>query len=306
MTLDFSSLTKTLRRDRPTTTLGLEVRPDGIAWALCSGGPHWQAGFAECSPAQREKTLKACLQQLEPGHCQVRVVLPIDQYQTFQLDRPPVETAELPAAVRWTLKDLVDFPLDDAVVDVFEFPDDATRGRGVMINAVIARKSLVRELADLLASADLKLAEVDVAELAMRNLLCTFGGQSRTTALVYLRRSYGHLVVCQGNVLYMSRRVDVRADQLRDAATQEQAVMNLGLELQRSLDYYESQLGQVPPRQIHVIGHDPRLPLKGLLADALAAEVVPLPVAEQLGLAQLHPRALYAVGAALRLKEAGV
>jgi MSHA biogenesis protein MshI len=301
----FPSLKNLLRRDRNHTMLGLEVRFDGIAWAVNAGPSQWQAGFDECAPAQRGRTLKNRLQSLGAGRCHVRTVLPIDQYQVFQIERPPVEGMELAAAARWKLKDLVDFPLDDAVVDVFEFPDNASRGRGALVNAVIARKSLIRDLAELLEAADLELAEVDVAELAMRNLLSGSGQENRSTALVYLRRQYGHMAVCQGQTLYLSRRLDVRTDQLRDPATQEQAVMNLGLEVQRSLDYYESQLGQVPPRQIHVIGHDENLPLGGLLAGALAAEILPLSLGEELGLPLLDPRSLYAVGAARPVREAG-
>lgn len=293
-----------LQRERNPAVLGLEVRPDGIAWALRRRACDWEAGFDECPPAQREKALKARVQGLTPGRCHVRAVLPIDQYQVFQVERPPVEASELAAAVRWTLKDLVDFSLEDAVVDVFDFPEDGTRGRGSLVNVVVARKSIVRDLATLAASADLELAEVDVAELAMRNLLQCSEQQSRSKALVYLRRQYGHMVVCQDATLYMSRRVDVRADQLRDAATQEQTVMSLGLELQRSLDYYESQLGQMPPRQIHIIGQDPHLPLAGLLAGALAAEVIGLPLAETLALPEPDIRALYAIGTAMQIQEA--
>lgn len=214
-----------------------------------------------------------------------------------------MESSEVAAAVRWTLKGLLDFPVDDAVVDVFDVPKDASRGRGSQVNVVVARKTLIQDLAIFLGSVDLELMEVDVAELAMRNFLNVVKQESRSSALVYLRRQYGHLVVCQGNTLYMSRRVDVRAEQLQDAATQEQAVMSLGLELQRSFDYYESQLGQVPPRKVHIIGHNQALPLEGLLSGVLAAQVVSLPVADTLELAQLDPRSLYAIGTAAQPTE---
>ena len=303
--MKLSSLKNIFRRDRHHHyTLGLEIRPDGIAWALRTAAAGYQAGFDACTPAQREKVLKNRLNELAAGHCRVRAVLPLDQYQVFQIDRPPVEDAELANALRWKVKDLIDFSLDDAVIDVFEFPDNATRGGGALVNAVVARRSLVQELSELVAAVGLELAEVDVAELAMRNLLSGLVAESRCTALVYLRPQFGHMVVCQGHTLYMSRRLDVRAEQLRDAATQEQAVTNLGLEVQRSLDYYESQLRQVPPRQIYVIGQNPDLPLGGLLADSLAAEVLPLPLAEELGLPSLDPRSVYALGTAKPVVEA--
>jgi len=54
------------------------------------------------------------------------------------------------------------------------------------------------------------------------------------------------MVFCRGNMIYMARRIEVSLAQLRDAASQEQAVQALALEMQRSLDYFESQLRQVP------------------------------------------------------------
>lgn len=295
--MKFHSFKNAFKRERSRATLGLEIRPDGIAWALSAEAADVGSGFDECTPAQREKCLKTRVQEITPGNCHVRVVLPIDQYQVFQIERPSVEVSELAAAVRWKIKDLVDFPVDDAVVDVFDFPANASRGRGALVNVVVARKSLISDIATLLQASDLQLAEVDVAELAMRNLISDVG-QGRSAALVYLRKQYGHMVVCQGTTLYLSRRVDVRADDLRDAAIQEQAVMGLGLELQRSFDYYESQLGQVPPRQIHVIGHDEHLPLGGLLAGSLAAEVLPFSISREQEASSPDPRSLYAVGAA--------
>ncbi len=74
----------------------------------------------------------------------------------------------------------------------------------------------------------------------------------------------------------MARRLDVSLARLRDAATQEQTVQALALELQRSLDYYESQLRQIPPPRIQLAGHPEALPLAGMLNSEVTAEVVDL------------------------------
>ena len=72
---------------------------------------------------------------------------------------------------------------------------------------------------------------------------------------------------------YLSRRLDVPASGLRDAARQESVVQGLALEMQRSLDYYESQMGQVPPAHIHLVAKDSVLPLASMLSSYLAAGV---------------------------------
>lgn len=296
--MKFPFLNNPFRSSGRSATLGLEIRPDGIAWALAVPGRPWQTGFDECTPAQREHALKARAQTLNLNRCRVRVVLPLDQYQLFAIDRPPVEDAELASAVRWKLKDLLDFPVEDAVIDVFEFPADAARGQGALVNAVVARKTLIQDAAALMQEVGLDLVAVDIAELAMRNVLASCAGDQPSMALVYLRQQYGHMVICQGDVLYLSRRLDVGTRQLEDAAAQEQAIMSLGLEVQRSLDYYESQLRQVPPRRVHIVGHDQNLPLDGLLGRSLAAEVAPLSLDSIPGLSSMDARVLYAAGAA--------
>jgi len=80
-------------------------------------------------------------------------------------------------------------------------------------------------------------------------------------------------VVCREDTLYLSRRLDVAAEDLRDAGRQENAVQSLALEMQRSLDYYESQLGQVPPAMIRLVAQDNALPLASMVSSYVAAGV---------------------------------
>lgn len=204
----------------------------------------------------------------------VRVVLGQEQYQIFQAERPAVEPGELAEAVRWKLGDLLDYPASEAVIDTFPFPDDASRDRGALINAVCAHKDRIQSIVDTVHGAGLTLECIDIAELALRNLLALNDPEERGAALVYLGRDNGQMVFCRGGILYMARRLDVSLAQLRDAATQEQTVQALALEIQRSLDYYESQLRQIPPSRVQLAGHPEALPLAGMLNSEVTAQVV--------------------------------
>lgn len=266
---------KLARRPAESQRVCLEVRPDGIAWALSSPPPAGdQAGFAECTPAKRQEVLRALVVECDWEGLPAVLVLPLDQYQVFQLERPEgIEDQELADALKWKLKDLLDFSPSDAVSDVFDFPEDASRGRGHLVNVVAARKSLVTELITLIHGAELQLEKIDIAELALRNLAVRLEGNSRAAALVHLRDRYGQMVVCKGDALYLSRRLDVPFEDLKDVSRQEQAVQSLALELQRSLDYYESQLGQVPPSVIHVVSRDSSLPLSSMMGSYVASSI---------------------------------
>jgi MSHA biogenesis protein MshI len=47
-------------------------------------------------------------------------VMTPNSYQLLLVEAPPVPDAELRSAVRWKVQDLIDFHIDDAIVDVFE------------------------------------------------------------------------------------------------------------------------------------------------------------------------------------------
>jgi len=263
-------IAKILRRPGRRKRVYLEVRPSGIAWAESAGS----AGFVDCSPAKRSSVLGALASERRWVGADATLILPLDQYQVFQLERPEgVDESELGDALKWKLKDVLDFNPSDAVSDVFPFPEDASRGRGNLLNVVAARKSLVSELVELVKNSSLTLVSIDIAELALRNLVPYIDPDRRGTALVHMRERFGQMIVCKGNTLYLSRKLDVASDDLRDASSQESAVQSLGLEMQRSLDYYESQLGQVPPAVIKLVASDNVLPLSSMLASYVAATV---------------------------------
>lgn len=283
-------------------SLGLELASGGIAWARASDRHHsLETGYVEVDPAARGEALQELIAEHALKGAVTNLVLSQDQYQIFQAERPPVEASELAEAIRWKLGELLDYPANEAVIDTFPFPDDATRDRGQLINAVCAHQDLIRGHVDLVSEAGLELNRIDVAELALRNLLAYADPEGRGAALLYLSENHGHMVFCRGNMLYMARRIEVSLDQLRDATTQEQAVQALALEMQRSLDYFESQLRQVPPGRIQVAGHPEALPLAGMLTTNVTADVVDFDWQAVAGdeASGIEPRAGLALGALL-------
>lgn len=270
----FSAVKNILGRSRQHRDLGLEVRPDGLAWALeGEGGEPARSGFEACTPAARQDALGALVSREGLGQARVCAVIPVDQYQVFQIERPAVDDSELVDAVRWKLKDMLEYRVDEAVFDVFPFPGDGARGGGTLINVVCARKALVSELAKLAQRAGLSLMRVDIAELAIRNLAARLDANGRGVAMVFLRQNVGQMVLCKGPVLYLSRRLDITEGSLADPALQEPTIQGLALEIQRSLDYYESQMRQVPPRSTYVLSRPDGPPVARLLSGNIAGEV---------------------------------
>lgn len=173
------------------------------------------------------------------------------QYSLLLVEPPQVPKDELTQAVRWRVKDLVDYDIDDAVVDIIPLPDDAFRGRTQMIYVVVAPKSVVTAAEQLVNGSGLKLKYVDIVETALNNLLQYFDLGTQGTALMCLQPGQGTMNLTRNNHLYLSRGIRADINQLNGAEFERSDTFShLLLETQRSLDYYESQLGQAPVTQL--------------------------------------------------------
>ena len=259
--------------------VGIEVRPDGISIAHAMKADGAEASnvvfqdFISCKAAQRQDALAEVIdaQGLKGNRC--NLVLSSDQYQIYQTEKPPVSDNELAEAIRWKVKDLIDYSIDDAVTDVFDFPEDATRGRGSLINVVSAKKVLLQEHIRLVEAVGLELHSIDINELALRNVSMRYDTTGNGLALLFLRPGFGIILVSKGDTMYFSRRFDFSLDALQNSSTQETTIQQLALEVQRSLDYYESQMGQMPPKELLLIGPDSSFPLANMLGQNLAINV---------------------------------
>lgn len=169
-------------------------------------------------------------------------VLARGDYQVLSIEAPPVEPAELRRAVGWHVRDLIDFPLDEAVIDTFDPPDSAQRGRR-MVYVVVARRATVTARAEQLTRAGLRVEAIDIPELAQREVserLGLAGGH----ALLALDQNRGLLTVFRDGEHYLARTLDIGRAALAERGASASA--DLVLEVQRSFDYYESALSQPP------------------------------------------------------------
>ncbi|GAA3955620.1 hypothetical protein GCM10022278_12740 [Allohahella marinimesophila] len=258
-------------------------------------------------PAQRllQLTEYVASHKLQGAAC--NLVLPPEFYALQQIERPPVDDSEMSAAAGWKIRDLLDYDLDDAIVEAFEFPDDALRGRPAQVNVVSARKTVLQDLITLVESSGLKLDTIDITELALRNLLLQIQSAEPPAkgiglACLIMREHGGILVLVKDGNLYLTRRLDADMEGLGDPERQGATGQQLALEVQRSLDYVESQLGQVPPRRLFAASELHEEQMLKALDDTLGLQVLPLPSTEAGVAAAVIPSAgqWVACGAALR------
>jgi len=260
--------------------LGIELHNDGISLAVSridqSGALKISAcQYKECLPAERVTVLVEMVSELGADGSDCHVVLSPGQFKTYPIEKPKVEENELADAARWKVKDLLDFDLEEAVTDVYAFPEDALRGRPAQVNVVVSRKAIIQEIVDLIGNTGLELKSIDIADLAIRNVAQSISdNHDRAVAVLYLRNGAGMMVLVKGPTVYFSRHFDFSSQALNEPSQQDSVIQQLALEVQRSFDYFESQMGQVPPQTIYLVGPSPNIPLANMLGGSIAAKAM--------------------------------
>lgn len=208
--------------------------------------------------------------ELQLKGCPCSLVLHPSYYQLLLAEAPPVEGAEMSQAVRWKVKDLLDFPLEQAAIEYFLLPDDAYRGRQKMLYAAALRKSDLQNLVAPVEESGLAVDCVEISELAIHNLATRLPTEPGGVALVQLHRKGGFINLVEEGSLYLSRRLDVGIDGFDPVADNSAFFDALFLEIQRSLDFYESQLGKGIITQLW---YSPGLPYTAEIGSFLSAQL---------------------------------
>ena len=246
------------RKSAETGLLGMEISPNGIALAqvqrAAGQAPRLLCcEFREAAPTLHAATLKAMVAEFNLAGLPVNLLLHPADYRIFLLEAPDVPAEELRDAMRWRVKDMLGEPLDSVVLDCFLLPPDAYRGRHRMAYCAVLDKRRMNECGELLRQAGLRLESIDITEMAFRNLALLAGvAEGVNVAVLRLRSSEGLICIQNGDALYLARRLEHGVgDGARNLA-------GMTLEIQRTLDYFESQLG---------VGHIGRLLLLPLKHD---------------------------------------
>jgi MSHA biogenesis protein MshI len=219
-------------------------------------------------PAGGSEAVSAALRGAGLPRLPVSVVLGPEDYQLALVEAPDVPPAELRAAMRWRLKEAIDFRVEDAVIDVFDVPPQSRGAQGRMMYAVAARRGAVDRYAAALASMP-SFDVVDVPELCLRNLAAALPAAARGVALLQLGDTTATCVLVQGRTFYLARQIALRPAALAIESETAGASLDAGsivLELQRSLDHYERNFDQPPITKIAILP-------AGARADALAADL---------------------------------
>lgn len=206
------------------------------------------AAFYADAAAYTSEALERVNKDLRIANFRCSTVLSGGEYQMLTVDAPNVPQDELKTAVRWRLKDMLDFHVDDATIDVLDIPvDSSAASRGHSMFAIAARNTLIQSRQALFGEAKLQLAVIDIPEMAQRNISALLETEGRGLAMLSFDADGGLLTITYKAELYLSRRIDVTVEQLmeRDTDRLQNIFDKITLELQRSLDHFDRQFNYV-------------------------------------------------------------
>ena len=238
----------------------------------------------------------------------VTSVLSADTYQLQLVEVPNVPANEMLSAIRWRLKDFIDYPVDEAVVELLEMPRHANPGSPAVAYAVVTRRENVLQQIELMQQADLHLDVIDIPELCIRNIAVLLPQDANGVAFLHFAEDCGYLTITRKGILHLTRRFEfgrrdlVHAD---DDFTLQERIAGISLEVQRSLDYYESHYDCRPVTEVFV-GPGPDLQaLPAALGEHLGLTVSQIDFTDLFQLenevsAEEQGDCLLAIGAALR------
>lgn len=256
-------------KSRQNETIGIEFTTEGVAFAHIKRTATQQPilTHSEFIPvndiAHSAESLRGRLAKLGLQKVPVNIVMSNGAYQMLLGEAPKVPQEELVDALRWRVKDLIQFPIADAILDAFLLPEDSARGTSRMAYAVVAQRNNIVQLVTQAKAAQLDLQSIDIPELALRNLAQACCDTKRGIALVKLGQGGGSLEIIRDGNVYLSRQFSLayNAGLLDDLPGDA-----LVLELQRSLDYFERQMRQTPPSHVYLCGEN-------VTADKLTPEI---------------------------------
>jgi MSHA biogenesis protein MshI len=231
--------------------LGIEYDVNGLklcAFKEIDDLPHLALNYS-IPIKEWQSELKVFVEEHGLENTKVTVALATKKYQLLQTDKPVVPDGEIAQALQWSVKDLL-MTQDEVAIDYFDIPAQTLNANKV--NVVAVPKQELYDLSQGLMEAGLQIDSITIEELATCELL-----PDTQDAYVTMFQSPGNEVslniVKEGNI-YFSRRIRgyEQISSFTEMELQMGVAETISVELQRSMDFFESLLKQAPVKKIFV------------------------------------------------------
>lgn len=306
------------RRRKQPGWLALGLQADRIDLAHVRRTVGGRPELALCDSFRKEgsdvDTLTRLRKELKLEQYRCTTLLASNQYQLHQIDSPAVPSAELKSAVRWRLKDLIDYPVESATVEVLEIPSALDGAIAQSLYTVTARSDAVQRCAQPFKASQVPLEAIDIGEIAQRNIAALFEPQGEGIAMLAFYVDDGLLTFTRGGEMYVSRRIEAHLAELmqEDADARAEVFDRIAVAVQRSLDHFEREYSYVPLAKLLVAPLPGDIGLTEYLASRIDGRVESADLSEVMDLASVpdlkkperQAHFLPMIGASLREEKA--
>lgn len=260
--------------------LAVASRKDAVELAHIQAGAGGRPEVTLCESYRKEgseaETLFRLRKQYDIDRYRVTTALRFGEYQFLQAEPPDVPSEEIKEAMRWRIKELVDFPVDQATLDVLEVPMEGAEGaRSRFVFVACAPNEVIGARIRTLQQAGIDLEAIEVPETVQRNIASLYEPPGRGLAMLGFSAEGGLLTFTYRGELHAFRRLEITLDQLVNAGYDERQALfdRIVLELQRSLDTFEHQYHYVSLAQLLVMPLPEEIGLASYLAQNLYVPV---------------------------------
>ena len=242
--------------------VALSFTSEGIALAISQHIDNQRPKLIHCEfihTNKKQATLKELTETHQLKNYDCYLILTSDDYRLITIEPPAVTENEIAKAIRWKISDLIEFHIDDAVIDHYPLPESPRANSEKKIEVIATPKSTIQPLVDLCTICGLQLKVIDIQETSIRNLATLAPENNTGIAVLHLQKNTGQIIIEQQGLIYLSRKLAIGFDRLglSDSFLSDGQIAleqsSLALDIQRSFDYAESYYNLPPISELAVI-----------------------------------------------------
>lgn len=189
--------------------------------------------------------LKGLIQKYQLNKTPVFLLLNPEDYDLNLIESMPVPKNEFATALSWRVRSLINYPINEALIDYFELPAKKNSPNMPLVGAVTAQRSKVSDKINIIRKCGLTVTTIDIPELAMLNLIALHETDEKCSAFLYFYDNYVIMNISQQKILYFTRRINIT--RLPDASIDFE---KLSLEILRYFDFFRSQWRLSAPSRV--------------------------------------------------------
>ena len=245
-----ASLLKIFQKTNNRAQAGIAILSDKVQLVKLSPAEKgYKCHFFKEVELPAEDQLPQVLARLIREHdlvaAKTNIVIPANRIQSTQIESSELPEGDVQTALPWKVKELINIPPQDMVCDYIDMPLQPT-GQGAKTQVLATSRGYLEAIINPFHEANAEIGAITTEQFAYAKLQTT----EDAAQLVFIqnKKADAVLLIVKNQEICFARKIRNSAVILE--MTPEQLEMggsdSIAIEIQRSIDYFESQLKQPP------------------------------------------------------------